>query len=33
MLRKIERIQLNEQMVLLGYKKEKAAPVGRGRLT
>jgi hypothetical protein len=32
MLLKIERIQYNEQMVLLGYKEEKAAPVKRGRL-
>lgn len=31
-LLKIERIQFNEQMVLLGYKKEKAAPLKRGRL-
>jgi hypothetical protein len=32
MLLKIERIQFNEQMVLLGYQKEKAAPVKRGKL-
>lgn len=31
-LLKIERIQFNEQMVLLGYKEEKAAPIRRGRL-
>ena len=32
MLLKIERIQYNEQMVLLGYKEEKDAPTKRGRL-
>jgi hypothetical protein len=32
MLLKIERIQYCEQMVLLGYKEEKAPPVRRGRL-
>jgi len=33
MLLKIERIQFNEQMVLLGHKEEKAAPVKQVRLT
>ena len=32
MLLKIERIQYCEQMALLGYKEEKAAPLKRGRL-
>jgi hypothetical protein len=32
MLMKIERIQYNEQLVLLGYKEEKAVPVKRRRL-
>ena len=32
MLLKIERIQYCEQMALLGYKEEKAAPSRRGRL-
>jgi hypothetical protein len=31
MLLKIERIQYCEQMELLGYKEEKAAPLKRGR--
>jgi hypothetical protein len=33
MLLKIERIQFNEQMVLLGYKDEKAGPAAHVRLT
>jgi hypothetical protein len=32
MLLRIERIQYNEQMVLLGYREEQAVPVKRRRL-